>query len=182
MNAAVRAPEPEPEISEESLTIPALFQETAARRGDAPALFFKAGGSWVPISWAEYGRAVNRLANALLAEGLQPQDRVALWSANRPEWQIADLAILHAGGVTVAIYQTLSAEQVKYLLTHSESKVLIVETRELLKQVIAMRSELPGLQRVILIDGEAAEQEGWVIGWHEALRPGAGSSLSRPSC
>src|SRR5256714_9611436 len=118
MNAAVRAPEPEPEISEESLTIPALVQETAARRGDAPALFFKAGGSWVPISWAEYGRAVNRLPNALLAEGLQPQDRVALWSANRPEWQIADLAILHAVAVPVAISQKRSAAQVTYPLSH----------------------------------------------------------------
>src|SRR3989440_2673149 len=180
MSATLQASEPASQPTGLPETVPALFQHTAARRPDQPALFFKAGERWVPINWSEYGRAVTRLGNALLAEGLPPQDRVALWSANRPEWQIADLAILHAGGVTVAIYQTLSADQVKYLLTHSESKILIVETRELLKQVIAMRSDLPGLQRVILIDGEAAEQEGWVIGWHEALGRGDESGRSRP--
>ncbi len=180
MSAAVRAPEPAPEAADQPRNIPALFQETAARRGDAPALYFKAGGSWVPISWTEYSRAVTRLANALLAEGLQAQDRVALWSANRPEWQIADLGILHAGGVTVAIYQTLAEEQVKYLLSHSESRVLIVETRALLDQVMRMRSELPTLKRVILIEPEGADSDGWVVGWSEALKRGDEFGRGRP--
>ena len=121
MSSAVRAPEPAAESTGRPETVPALFQRTAAERPDAPALFFKVGQRWVPINWAEYARAVSRLGNALVAEGLQPQDRVAVWSANRPEWQITDLAILHAGLVTVAIYQTLAPDQVKYLLSHSES-------------------------------------------------------------
>lgn len=180
MSAAVRAPEPPPDISEQPQTIPALFQDTAARRGDAPALFFKAGGSWVPIRWAEYARAVSRLGNALLAEGLQPQDRVAIWSANRPEWQISDLAILHAGAVTVAIYQTLAADQVKYLLTHSESRVLVVETRQLLDQIIKMRPELPALKRVILLEGQAPDLGDFAMAWQDALRRGDEFGRSRP--
>src|SRR5438094_5655547 len=157
MGSAIRAPEPVAELTGLPETVPALFQRTAAQRPDAPALFFKAGAGWVPINWREYARAVNRLGNALVAEGLQPQDRVAVWSANRPEWQITDLAILHAGLVTVAIYQTLAPDQVKYLLSHSESKVLLVEDRKLLDQVLALRGELPLLQRVILVDGDASE-------------------------
>jgi long-chain acyl-CoA synthetase len=180
MSAVARAPEPAPDISAQPQTIPALFQDTAARRVDAPALFFKTGGTWVPIRWAEYVRAVSRLGNALLAEGLQPQDRVALWSANRPEWQIADLAILHAGAVTVAIYQTLAPEQVKYLLTHSESKVLVVETRPLLDQIVEMRSELPALRRVILLEGQAPDLGEWAISWQDALRSGDEFGRSRP--
>ena len=179
MSVAVRAPEPAPELGEEPKSIPAVFQETAARRGDAPALYFRVGGDWKPISWAEYVRVVNRLANALLAEGLQPQDRVALWAANRPEWQIADLAILHAGGATVAIYQTLSAEQVKYLLSHSESKLLVVENRQLLEQVAAMRAELPNLRRVILIEGDG-QSDDWVTSWQNALRRGDEFGRTRP--
>ncbi|HLB76213.1 MAG TPA: AMP-binding protein, partial [Candidatus Dormibacteraeota bacterium] len=139
MSAALRAPEPAATPSELPETVPALFQRTAQRRGDAPALYFKSGPRWTPISWAAYSRAVSRMANALLAEGLNPQDRVALWSSNRPEWQIADLGIAHAGLVTVAIYQSDAPDQVKYLLNHSESKVLIVEHRKLLDQVIALR-------------------------------------------
>ncbi|HXM52545.1 MAG TPA: AMP-binding protein, partial [Candidatus Binatus sp.] len=91
MSAAVRALAPSETPSELPETVPGLFQRTAQRRGDAPALHFKSGQSWTPISWSDYSRAVSRMANALLAEGLNPQDRVALWSANRPEWQIADI-------------------------------------------------------------------------------------------
>jgi long-chain acyl-CoA synthetase len=180
MSAAVRAPEPATQPSALPETIPALFQQTAGRRPDAGALFFKAGERWIPISWKEYARAVNRLGNALLAEGLQPNDRVALWSANRPEWQIADLGILHAGLATVAIYQTLAPDQVKYLLSHSESKVLIVEDRKLLDQIVEMRTELPSLQRVIFIDGEPSGLEQWVISWEQALRRGDDFSRGRP--
>src|SRR5438067_893088 len=180
MSAAVRAPAPAEMPSELPETVPALFQRTAQRRGDAPALHFKAGERWTPISWVDYNRAVSRVANALLAEGLNPQDRVALWSSNRPEWQIADIGIAHAGLVTVAIYQSDAAEQVKYLLNHSESKVLIVEHRKLLDQVIALRPDLPGLQRVILIEGDAPEGEGWILTWEQALRRGDEFGRSRP--
>jgi len=180
MSSAVRAPEPGAESTGRPETVPALFQRTAALRPDAPALFFKAGQRWIPINWTEYARAVSRLGNALLAEGLQPQDRVAIWSANRPEWQITDLAILHAGLVTVAIYQTLAPDQVKYLLSHSESKVLVVDDRKFLDQVLAMRPELPLLQRVILIEGDAPELEEWVISWEQALRRGDEFGRGRP--
>src|SRR4030088_1752254 len=157
MSAAVRAAAPAAMPSELPETVPALFQRTAERRGDAPALHFKTGERWTPISWADYSRAVSRVANALLAEGLHPQDRVALWSSHRPEGQIADIGIAPPGLVTVAIYQSDAAEQVKYLLNHSESKVLIVEHRKLLDQVIALRRELPRLQRGILVEGGAPE-------------------------
>src|ERR1700674_479286 len=180
MNAALRASEPEPQPTDLPETVPALFQHTAARRPEQPALFFKAGERWVPINWSEYSLAVTRLGNALLAEGLHAQDRVAVWSANRPEWQIADLAIVHAGLVTVAIYQSDAPDQVKYLLTHSESKGLIVEHRKLLDQVIAMRRELPGLQRVILVEGDAPEGEGWVVSWEQAIRRGEEFGRGRP--
>ena len=180
MSAALRASEPAPHPTGLPETVPALFQQTAARRPDQPALFFKAGERWVPINWSEYGRAVTRLGNALLAEGLHPQDRVAIWSANRPEWQIADLAILHAGLVTVAIYQTLAPDQVKYLLSHSESKVLIVEDAKLLDQVSSMRRELPALQRVILLQGDIRGVEGWAISWEQAMGRGDEFGRGRP--
>ena len=180
MSSAVRAPEPAAESTGRPGTVPALFQQTAALRPDAPALFFKAGQRWIAINWREYARAVNRLGNALLGESLQPQDRVAIWSANRPEWQITDLAILHAGLATVAIYQTLAPDQVKYLLNHSESKVLVVDERKYLDQVIGMRRELPQLQRVILIEGDAPELEEWVISWEKALRRGDDFGRGRP--
>ncbi len=178
--SAVAKSEPVTLTGELPETIPAIFQVMAERRGDAPALHFKAGHGWVAITWREYARAIQRLGNALLSEGLNPQDRVAIWSANRPEWQIADLGILHAGCVTVAVYQTLAPDQVKYLLRHSEAKVLIVGDRALLETVAAMRAELPGLVRVILLEGDTQELEGWVMTWEDALRRGDAFGRSRP--
>lgn len=176
----MREPAPANDSAELPQTVPALFQYTAQRRGDAPALHFKAGERWTPISWADYLRAVGRIASALLAEGLNPHERVALWSSNRPEWQIADIGIAHAGLVTVAIYQSDAPEQVKYLLNHSESRVLIVEHRKLLDEVIALRRDLPGVQRVILIEGDAPAGVGWVKTWDQALRQGDEFGRSRP--
>lgn len=161
-------------------TIPAQFQRMVQQRGDAPALYFKLGASWTPISWTSYGQAVARFANLLVAEGLEPGERVAVWAPNRPEWQIADLGIMHAGGVAVAIYQTLAPAQVKYLLQHSESRVLVLENRTLLEQVIPMRGDLPALRRIIMLDGQAPELEGWVTTWEAGLARGDAFGRTRP--
>ncbi len=161
-------------------TIPTQFQRMVQQRGDAPALYFKVGAAWTPISWAEYGRAVTRCANLLLSEGLEPGDRAAIWSTNRPEWQIADLGILHAGGASVAVYQSSAPAQVKYLLAHSGSRVLFVQNRELLDQLVAIRGDLPDLRRVVILDGEAPDLLGWVITWAAGLAQGDAFARARP--
>ena len=161
-------------------TVPGLFQQTANRRGDAPALHFRAGSRWVAISWADYAKAVSRFANALLQEGVQHGDRVAIWAGNRPEWQIADLGITHTGAVTVAIYPTLAPGQVRYLLAHSQSRVLVLANREQLDQLAQMRDELPELRRVLLLEGEASPAEGWSTTWDSYLRAGEAYGRTRP--
>src|SRR5437588_610705 len=161
-------------------TVPGLFQQTANRRGDAPALHFRAGSRWVAISWADYAKAVSRFANALLQEGVQHGDRVAIWAGNRPEWQIADLGITHTGAVTVAIYPTLAPGQVRYLLAHSQSRVLVLANREQLDQLAQMRDELTELRRVLLLEGEASPAEGWSTTWDSYLRAGEAYGRTRP--
>ena len=83
-----------------------LFLTRAAEKGDAPFLWAKREGEWRSISWSEAARQVAALAASLKRIGLQPGDRVALVSENRPEWLIADLAIMAAGCVTVPTYTT----------------------------------------------------------------------------
>src|SRR5260370_42545502 len=97
MSGALRGPGPAPQPMNLPETVPALFQYTAARRPDQPALFFKSGDRWVPINCSEYGLAVKRLGNALLAEGLHPRDPVAISSAHRPDSQIGGPAVPQAG-------------------------------------------------------------------------------------
>ena len=78
-----------------------MFFTRAAEKGDAPFLWRKQDGAWHAISWAEAARQVASLARGLRSTGLQRGDRVMLVSENRPEWCIADLAIMAAGCVTV---------------------------------------------------------------------------------
>ena len=84
----------------------ALFTARAEEKGDAPFLWAKRDGEWKPTSWAEAARQVASLAASLKRIGLEPGDRVALVSENRPEWLISDLAIMAAGCVTVPTYTT----------------------------------------------------------------------------
>lgn len=178
MQSALPVTSVEVEASHE--TVPAVFQKTAQEQGEKPALFFKSGDRWMPITWTEYSRAVARFANALLREGVEPGDRVAIWAGNRPEWQIADLGTMHVGAATVAIYQTLAPSQVEYILAHSEAKVLVVENSKFLDQISGFRPRLPALRRVVLLDGEEPEMDGWLTTWETALRQGDEFSRVRP--
>src|SRR5262245_24868150 len=87
-------------------TSPAMFFAVAAERGDRPFLWAKHGGAYRPLSWTEVAQTVNRLARGLVALGVEPGDRVALAAENRPEWAIADLAIMSTGAITVPAYTT----------------------------------------------------------------------------
>jgi long-chain acyl-CoA synthetase len=132
-------------------TLPQLFFEQVARRGDDLALRFKAYGIWHRVSWREYGEAVREVAGGLLAEGLRPQESVAVLAENRCEWLYCHLGAQAAGGATCGVYPTSAAEQVAYLLAHSEAPVLFVENEEQLDKVLPI---LPGtaVRRVVVWD------------------------------
>ena len=82
--------------------LPTMFFEQCDRFGDAPFLWNKRGGKWLPRTWKETAEEVARLASGLAAKGIGLGDRVVLVSENRPEWMIADLAIMSIGAVPPA--------------------------------------------------------------------------------
>lgn len=108
-----------------------MFFTRASERGDAPFLWRKTGGGWVSISWADAARQVASLATALKAIGLKRGDRVMLVSENRPEFCIADLAIMAAGCVTVPTYTTNTTRDHQHILTDSGARAVIVSTAKL---------------------------------------------------
>ncbi len=103
----------------------ALFDRMARGRGDNPFLWRKTDGAYRPWSWQRTAREARLLARALRARGLAPGDRVLLVAENRPEWLIADLAIMAAGGITVPAYTTNTAREHAYLLAHSGATVAV---------------------------------------------------------
>ncbi len=108
-----------------------MFLRRAAARGDRPFLGYKQGGEWLTISWTETARRVAGLAKSLKAMGLKKGDRVMLVSENRPEWCIADLAIMAAGCVTVPTYTTNTERDHQHILDNSQSRAVIVSTAKL---------------------------------------------------
>jgi long-chain acyl-CoA synthetase len=113
-----------------------MFLARAEQKGDAPFLWAKQESEWQPTSWREAARQVAALAEALRGLGLQPGDRVALVSENRPEWLIADLAIMAAGCVTVPTYTTNTARDHAHILSNSGARAVIVSTQKLARNLV----------------------------------------------
>jgi long-chain acyl-CoA synthetase len=134
-------------------TLPELFFAQVRHRGDRLALRHKVFGVWQRVSWEEYGVAVRRVAAGLLAGGLRHQENVAVLGDNRPEWLYCHLGIMAAGGRTCGIYATSSAEQVRYLLVHSEARVLFLENEEQLEKVLSIVGQT-GVERIVIWDAK----------------------------
>ncbi|HEX3424462.1 MAG TPA: AMP-dependent synthetase/ligase [Sphingomicrobium sp.] len=113
-----------------------LFLTRATEKGDEPFLWAKREGEWRPTSWSEAARQVASLAQSFKRIGLRRGDRVALVSENRPEWLIADLAIMAAGCVTVPTYTTNTARDHLHILGNSGARAVIVSNQKLAKNLI----------------------------------------------
>jgi long-chain acyl-CoA synthetase len=110
-------------------------------------------GVWTDVTCAEAAQQIRSAALGLISLGVEAGDRVSIFSATRYEWAILDLAILSIGAVTVPIYETSSAEQVRWVLQDSEAVVAFAETDAHAATVTELTGELPALRRVLHIDG-----------------------------
>ena len=114
----------------------AMFLDRATERGDKPFLSARRDGAWQALSWRDTADQVCLLAESLLALGLEPGDRVMLVSENRPEWCIADLAIMAAGLITVPTYTTNTERDHLHILENSGAKAVIVSSAKLAKPLL----------------------------------------------
>jgi len=143
---------PNPEVVVPGDTIPAMFRNAVAMRGDAVFMREKQLGIWRSWSWNETQQAVRETAMGLAALGLAPGERASILSNTVVEWVIADLGILCAGGVANGIYPTDAASQVRYLCEDSRSVVAFVEDDEQLDKLLEVREQLPQLRRIVVFD------------------------------
>jgi long-chain acyl-CoA synthetase len=150
-------------------TIPRRLLANAAARPTSIAYYAKHQGSWQPTAWLRFGEEVRTAARALMALGLGRGDRVAILGFNRPEWTIFDHAAMMAGGVPAGIYTTCSAEEVHYILDHSEARAVLVENAEQLAKVMVRRSELPELRAIVMMRGvqPPAGSSADVLSWEQ---------------
>lgn len=149
-----------------------LLEERAAELGESPALRHKRDGEWHTTSWNGYRDGVFRVARGLMALGLDPGKGVAIMAYNRPEWFFANLGAIAAGGRPTGIYTNLTPDQVAYITDHCDAQVAVVENREYLDKMLAVRDQLPDLKAIVLMDGSAPEDG--VLSWNDLLEVAGG--------
>ena len=125
----------------------------AASAPDRIVAAYPDGDGWADVTAAALWGRVRAVAKGLIASGIDPGDRVALMSATRFEWTVADDAVMAAGGVTVPIYETASAEQIAWILADSGARLVIVETPEMAAVVATVRLPHDGAEVVVLEAG-----------------------------
>jgi len=141
-------------IAAEATTLAEAFRNTVAERADEVAIRTK--GDAFTITWGELRQRVDALAGGLAELGLRRGETLALMLSNRPEFHICDLAGMMLGAAPFSIYNTYTPEQIRYLVADADARILICE-QQYLPQVLQARAELPQLEHVIVVDGEAPE-------------------------
>ena len=135
-------------------TIPAVFWNAVAARGDKVWMRQKHLGIWRTWTWKQTADAVREIAAGLLSLGLAPGECVSILSNTVIEWVLADLAVLSYAGVSNGIYPTDAASQVHYLCEDSQTRVLFVEDDEQLDKALEVRTQLPLLRKIVVFDME----------------------------
>ncbi len=159
-------------------SLTAMFLDQADRLGDHSFLWAKSGGIYAPISWRETSAQVQSLARALRRLGVVPGDRVMLCAENRPEWLIANLAVMAAGAITVPAYTTNTVADHHHILSDSGAKVAIVSTAKLAERLIPAAQRADDVDVVISMEAPEAASlvRPRVLAWDDVLADGSARS------
>ena len=154
--------------SSEFETLSQLFLIAIDRRPRADAFLVKSGGAYHGVSSGEALEKAAALASAFDRFGIARGDRVAILSENRLEWALTDYALLGLGAVSVPIYPTLLEPEIDYVLRDSAAKGIVVSTADELRKILNIRSKLPELRLVVVMDA-VSSTDGSVQSWHRLV-------------
>ncbi len=129
-----------------------LFVNRAQLNPKKAAYLRKKEGAWISSTWEQFEQSVFEVAKSLKSCGIGPGDRVAILSQTRPEWTLADIAILSIGAVTVPIYSSVTSDEVLYILKDSQSKIIFVEDAVQREKVRPLLKQVAGLKLAVSFD------------------------------
>ena len=134
-------------------TVYSLFANRVKKYApDEDVFYFRNGHRWEGISWQRFEQETYDFATALLSLGLKRGGTVCILMGNVPEWPISDIGTIIAGGVGVGLYPTSSAEQIAYIINHSDAEFVLVDSREQLHKVLSVREQLPKVRHIVALD------------------------------
>ena len=163
-------------------TLPAMMLSRAAEWADRPLFRHWQGGAWQSLRWGDFALRTASVAAFLRARGIGPGDRVLLVSENRPEFPIADTAIMAIGAITVPTYTTNLATDHAHILRDSGARAAIVSTRRLAERVLEGAALAQGLDLLICIEDPPSAAGLAGHGWAEALATPGDVAALRAEC
>ncbi|MBN1277123.1 MAG: long-chain fatty acid--CoA ligase [Deltaproteobacteria bacterium] len=141
----------------ENTSMAAVFQNQAEKYGDRTCVSYKKEGQYADISWKRMNTMIRALASFLLSMGIKKGERIAIFSPNRYEWWVTDLAVMSIAAVDIPIYSTNSAREAFYILDHSAANACFVAGQEWLDKLLKIKDLLPNLE--FIVSYEPVKQE-----------------------
>ncbi len=166
------------------LTIPKLFLRAAQKYGDKKvAMREKEFGIWNPITWKEYYENVKRIALGMVSLGLERGDKVAMIGDNRPEALWAEMAAMCIGAIGIWLFQDSLIEEVKHILDHSDTKLIVGEGQEEVDKFLSIKEKCPKVKRMIWDDpkGMRTYDDPILIGLKEVMKIGEELDKKEPA-
>ena len=162
-----------------------LVEQVAQRAATRPtdvAMRVKRLGIWDDVTWVDYAEQVELVGHALLSLGIEPGDRIAIHSENRPEWLYTDLGTNSVRGITVGLYPTNPAAEVAYLLNDSGARILVAEDQEQVDKALEVEERCPELEWIIYLEprGVATIDHPKLLDWEEFIARGRSHRTTTP--
>lgn len=135
------------------LQLTAIIKNHSQKYGAKNAVYYQnPDKSWSPLSWAELWTSIQNTAKALLANGIEPGDRVAIMSRNTPEWSITDYALQLVRAVSVPLFSSTSVAQAKYMVQETECKLFMAGEQEQYDVAKQLINDIPSLKKIVVFD------------------------------
>lgn len=158
--------------AETPITTHQMFLETVENYGDYPALGFKKNGLWETMTYRQFYEQCRAAAKSFLKLGLERFHGVGILGFNSPEWFIADIGCIFAGGLAAGIYTTNSPEACQYVAGNCEANVLVVEDKKQLDKILQVKDQLPHLKAIVQYKGDLHQKAPFLYTWEEFMKLG----------
>ena len=149
-----------------------IFMEKVKSVPEKVILRYKKDEKWQDVTWQDYYDTSSKIASGLIALGMNSNDVVNIFSNSRVEWAFADMAIMLAGGVDVAIYQSNTPDEAEYIISNSEGKFLFCEDESILNKAMQVKDKLVNIKKIILMTGKKSVNDDSVITLEELMKLG----------
>ncbi|KAK1157148.1 long-chain-fatty-acid--CoA ligase ACSBG2-like isoform X1 [Acipenser oxyrinchus oxyrinchus] len=160
------------QAAEPAITVNQMFLQTVEQYGDKVALASKDGDNWNRLTYKDYYQRCRTAAKSFLKLGLERYHGVGILGFNSPEWFIADIGAILAGGFAVGIYTTNSPEACQYVAENCKANVLVVENHKQLQKILQIQDKLPHVKAIIQYKDALKEKKPNLYTWAEFMEMG----------